>query len=90
MYYLKHWCQFCIYDTLYVQLEVRVERQILYDKAECYICHKTLTNSCTCIFHTKKQQCLSVLLYFTPKEVLTKYTSLKFNALSTHLLNKQN
>ena len=29
---------------------------------------------------------LSVLLY---KEVLTKYTSLKFNALSTHLLNNQ-
>ena len=32
---------------------------------------------------------LGVLLCFIYKEVLTKYTSLKFNALSTHLLNKQ-
>ena len=31
----------------------------------------------------------SVLLYFTLKEVFTKYASLKFNALSTHLLNKE-
>ena len=39
-------------------------------------------------FIQKKQQCLKCILY-TFKEVLTKYNSLKFNALSTHLLNKQ-
>ena len=32
---------------------------------------------------------LSVLLYFTLKELLTKYTSLKFNALSANLWNKR-
>ena len=32
---------------------------------------------------------LSVLLYFILKEVSTEYTSLKFNVLSAHLLNKQ-
>ena len=32
---------------------------------------------------------LSVVVYFTLKEVLTKYTSLNFSALSTHSLNKQ-
>ena len=32
---------------------------------------------------------LSVVLYFTLKDVLTKYTSLNFSTLSTHLLNKQ-
>ena len=32
---------------------------------------------------------ISILLHFTLKQMLAKYTSLKFNALSTHLLSKQ-
>ena len=42
-------------------------------------------------FIQTKWQCLSVLLYFAFKEVSVsiQYSSWKFNALSTHLLNKQ-
>ena len=32
---------------------------------------------------------ISALMYFKLKEMLEKYTSLKFNTLTTHLLNKQ-
>ena len=32
---------------------------------------------------------INALMYFTLKEMLAKYTSLKFNALLTRLLNKQ-
>ena len=48
-----------------------------------------LSPRAVCIFHTKEAvaSVLSILLCSTFKEVLTKYT-LKFNALSTHLLNK--
>ena len=46
--------------------------------------HQQLYNS-----YKRSNIAFSVLLYFTLKEILTKYTSLKFNALSTHLLNKQ-
>ena len=56
-------------------------------KAKCYIWHKThqeLYISCK-----GSSSALSILLYFTLKEVLTKYTSLKFNIPFTHLLNKQ-
>ena len=57
-------------------------------KYQCYTCHKTLTKSCI-LSYKRSGSALSVLLYFTLKEVLIKYTTLKFNALSTHLLNKQ-
>ena len=31
-------------------------------KAECYICHETLTKSC--IYHTNKQQCFKCFIVF--------------------------
>ena len=40
------------------------------------------------ISYKRSSSALSVLLYFTLKEVLIKYASLKFNALSTNLFNK--
>ena len=47
-------------------------------EAECYICHETLTKSC--ILSCKQSgSALSVLLYFTLKDVLTEDTPLKFN-----------
>ena len=55
------------------------------ENAECYICHKTLPRAVYC---KQSGSALSVLLYFTLKELLTKYTSLKFNALSANLRNK--
>ena len=50
--------------------------------------HETLTKSCI-LLYKGSDSALSVLLYFTLKQLLTKFTSLKFNTLSTHLLNKQ-
>ena len=60
---------------------------IAQGEAKCYIFHETLTKSCMYISYKRSSSVLSILLCFTFKEVLTKYT-LKFNALSTHLLNK--
>ena len=47
-------------------------------EAECYICHETLTKSCI-LSHKWSGSALSVLLYFTLKDVLKEDTSLKFN-----------
>ena len=41
---------------------------IVQGEAGCYICHKTITKSCT--FHTKEAQRFKFLLYFTLKEML--------------------
>ena len=55
---------------------------IAQGKANYYICYETLTKSCI-LSYKWSGNTLGVLLYFTLKEVLIKY-----NALSTHLLNK--
>ena len=47
-------------------------------KAECYICHETLTKSCI-LSYKGSGSVLSVLLYFTLKDVMTEDTPLKFN-----------
>ena len=72
---LKHFHQF----VCNIQLQVRVEWQIQH-QAECYICHKTLTKSCIFLYK-QSVSALSVLLYFTLKDLLTEDTPLKFNAL---------
>ena len=51
---------------------------IAQGKAECYICHETLTKSCI-LSYKRSGSVLSVLLYFTLKDVLTEDTPLKFN-----------
>ena len=50
---------------------------ITQDEAECYICHETLTKSCI-LSYKRSGSVLSVLLYFTLKDVLTEDTTLKF------------
>ena len=57
---------------------------IAQGKVECYICHETLTKSCV-LSHKPSDSALSVLSYFTPKDVLTEDIPLKFNTF----LNKQ-
>ena len=47
-------------------------------EAKCYICHGTLTKSCI-LSYKRSGSVLSVLLYFTLKDVLTEDTPLKFN-----------
>ena len=47
-------------------------------EAKCYICHETLTKSCI-LSYKRSGSALSVLLYFTLKDVLTEGTTLKFN-----------
>ena len=47
-------------------------------EAKCYICHETLTKSCI-LSYKRSGSVLSVLLYFTLKDVLTEDTPLKFN-----------
>ena len=51
---------------------------IAQGEAECYICHKTLTKSCI-LSYKRNGSALSVLLYFTLKDVLTEEIHLKFN-----------
>ena len=51
---------------------------IAQDEAQCYICHETLTKSCI-LSYKRSGSALSVLLYFTLKDVLTEDTPLKFN-----------
>ena len=46
--------------------------------AQGYICHETLTKSCI-LSYKQSGSALSVLLYFTLKDVLTEGTPLKFN-----------
>ena len=48
------------------------------DEAECYIYHEALTKSCI-LSYKPIGSALSVLLYFTLRDVLTEDTSLKFN-----------
>ena len=70
---------------------MRVEWQIYIakGKAEWCICNMTLTKSCI-LPYKQNSSALSVLLYFTLKDMLTKDTLLTFNVLSTqHLLNDQ-
>ena len=47
-------------------------------EVECYNCHETLTKSCI-LSYKRSGSALSVLLYFTLKDVLTEGTPLKFN-----------
>ena len=47
-------------------------------QGECYICHEILTKSCI-LSYKRSGSALSVLLYFTLKDVLTEDTPLKFN-----------
>ena len=47
-------------------------------EVECYICHETLTKSCI-LSYKHSGIALSVLLYFTLKDVSTEDTPLKFN-----------
>ena len=47
-------------------------------QAKCYICHKILTKSCI-LSYEQSGSALSVLFYFTHKDVLTEDTPLKFN-----------
>ena len=51
---------------------------IAQSKAECYICHETLTKSCI-LSYKQSGSVLSVIYYFTLKDVLTEGTPLKFN-----------
>ena len=51
---------------------------IARSEAECYICHETLTKSCI-LSYEQSGSALSVLLYFTLKDLLTEGTPLKFN-----------
>ena len=51
-------------------------------------CHETLTKRCI-LLYKRSGSGLSVLLYFTLKDMLTRYNSSKYNDLSVHLLNKQ-
>ena len=51
---------------------------IALGEAKCYICNETLTKSCI-LSYKQSGSALSVLLYFTLKDVLTKDTPLKFN-----------
>ena len=44
---------------------------IAQGKVECYICHKILTKSCI-LSYKQSGSALSVLLYFTLKDVLTE------------------
>ena len=63
-----------LYEII-IQLEVRVEWQIfiIWDKFVTRLCHQKLHT----FIHSNSALC--ALLYFTLKDVLTKYTPLKFN-----------
>ena len=47
-------------------------------EAECYICHETLIKS-SILSYKRSGNALSVLLYFTFKDVLTEGTPLNFS-----------
>ena len=50
-------------------------------EAECYIYHETLIKSCI-LSYKRSGSALSVLLYFTLKDVLTEDIPLKFNTFN--------
>ena len=50
-------------------------------KAECYVCHNTLTKS-RILSYKRSGSALSVLLYFKLKDVLTEDIPLKFNTFN--------
>ena len=50
-------------------------------EAECYICHETLIKGCM-LSYKRSGSALSVLLYFTLKDVLTEDIPLKFNTFN--------
>ena len=50
-------------------------------KNECYICHETLIKSCI-LSYKQSGSALSVLLYFTLKDVSTEDIPLKFNTFN--------
>ena len=54
---------------------------IAWGEAECYIYHETLNNSCI-LSYKRSGSALSVLLYFTLKDVLTEDIPLKFNTFN--------
>ena len=54
---------------------------IAQGKAGCYICHKALIKSCI-LSYKRSGSALSVLLYFTLKDVLTEDVPLKFNTFN--------
>ena len=62
----------------YTALGESPEANIAQGEGECYICHQTLTKSCI-LSYKLSGSILSVLLYFTLKDVLTEDTPLKFN-----------
>ena len=49
-------------------------------EAECCIFHDTLTKSCI-LSYKRSSSALSVVLYYTLKDVLTEDTPLKFNTI---------
>ena len=69
---------------------------IAQGEAECCICQETLIKSCI-LSYKRSGSALSVLLYFTLKDVLTEDIPLKFNislsmivlSLSTLVLNSR-
>ena len=67
----------------YTVIEVRVEWQIYLSQGEakCYICYKTLIKSCI-LSYKRIGSALSVLLYFTLKDMLTEDIPLNFNTLN--------
>ena len=66
-----------------VSIKLHLSCTIVWGKVKCCICHETLTKRLY-ISYKRSSSASSVLLYFTLKEVLAKYISLKFNALLTH------
>ena len=54
---------------------------IVRGKAECYICYETLIKSCI-LSYKRSDSALSVLLYFTLKDVLTEDIPLNFNTFN--------
>ena len=50
-------------------------------EAECYICHEILIKSCI-LSYKRSGSALSVLLYFTLKDMLTEDIPLKLNTFN--------
>ena len=79
LYYLKHCCQFVwniatAWDKSWIG-------NIAWGETECYICHETLIKSCI-LSYKPSGSALSVLLYFTLKDVLTEDIPLKVNTFN--------
>ena len=67
----------------YTAIEVKVKWQIYLaqGEAKCYICYETLIKSCI-LSYKRSGSALSVLLYFTLKDVLTEDIPLNFNTFN--------